>query len=347
MRGFLVALTRSPIGLIGAAITTASAVLIITLFAIELFGFLGNPYVGILAYLVLPAVFLGGLGLIPLGLLRQRRLARRAGVEGQPPTSFPVIDLNSDRTRQWILIFIVLSSVNVVILAMATYKGVEVMESTEFCGMTCHSVMAPEHTAYQRSPHARVKCVSCHIGEGADWFVKSKLSGAAQLLAVAFNTYPRPISTPVHDLRPARETCEQCHWPTKFVGDRLKTITHHASDESNTPLKTVLLLRVGGRTGEDSKGIHWHVDPGIQVRYRSDESREKIHEVELTDGNGEVKTFFRPASDDTQPPDDGDWRVMDCVDCHNRPSHVFRVAGRGRPGSRRRCDIALATVYPS
>jgi hypothetical protein len=191
--------------------------------------------------------------------------------------------------------------------------------------------MQPEFTAHGRSPHSRVSCVDCHIGPGADWFVKSKLSGAWQVVSVAFDLYPRPISTPVHDLRPARETCEQCHWPTKFVGDRLKIIEHHAEDEANTPNKTVLLLRIGGTRGDDSHGIHWHVDPSHVIRYRSDESRETIYEVEMTADGAEVKRFLAPDA-----PDGGTWRTMDCVDCHNRPTHIY-----GMPESE--VDKALTT----
>ena len=127
-----------------------------------------------------------------------------------------------------------MSLVGVVVLAVGTYKGVEYMESVEFCGTACHTVMQPEYTAHQRSAHSRVACADCHIGAGADWFVKSKLSGSWQLIAVAFNLYPTPIPTPVHNLRPARETCEQCHWPTKFTGDKLRVRVHYADDEKNT-----------------------------------------------------------------------------------------------------------------
>ena len=129
-------------------------------------------------------------------------------------------------------------------LAAATYEGIEVMDSTEFCGTTCHTVMDPEYTAYSRSPHSRVKCVECHIGPGAGWFVKSKLSGSWQLVSVALDLYPRPIPTPVHNLRPARETCEQCHWPTKFVGDRLRVRTHYEETETNDEVKRALKLKV-------------------------------------------------------------------------------------------------------
>ena len=146
--------------------------------------------------------------------------------------------------------------------------------------------MQPEYTTYQRSPHARVKCVECHIGAGANWFVKSKLSGSWQLVSVAFNLYPRPIAVPVHNLRPARETCEQCHWPQKFVGDRFKVNTHYQEDEANTEVKTVLRGEGGRPAAGRSQGIHWHVDPDHVVRYRSDEKRQTIYEVEMTAKDG-------------------------------------------------------------
>jgi len=334
MRKFFLILTGNPLSLIGAGLTTVSAVLILTLYALDLMGHHGNPYVGILAFLILPAFFVLGLSLIPVGEALARRRRRLARESGLPVPVLPIIDLNLERTRRLVLVVGVASVVNVVILSMATYKGVEVMESTEFCGTTCHSVMSPEHTTYQRSPHARVGCVECHIGPGADWFVKSKLSGSWQLVSVALDLYPRPIPTPVHSLRPARETCEQCHWPSKFVGDRLRVKAHYSDDEQNTELKTVLLLKVGGREEKQSRGIHWHVDPNVRVRYLADAGRETIREVELVGPDGSVKRFKGPApaanADAAAAPGSGpvaepEWRDMDCVDCHNRPSHVYRM----------------------
>jgi hypothetical protein len=321
VRGFFIALTRNPISLIGAAVVTATSVLIFTLFTLEIFGLRAGPYAGIIAYLILPALFVLGLLLIPFGIARQRRLDRAAAARGEAPPAFPLIDLNNPRVRNRVLMFAVLTALNVVILATATYKGVETMDSTQFCGQACHSVMAPEYTAYQRSAHSSVQCVNCHIGPGAGWFVKSKLSGTWQLIAVSFNLYPRPIGTPVQNLRPARETCEQCHWPTKFVGDRLKVIPSYADDQANTEQKTVLLMRVGGKQGSASQGIHWHVDPGIRIRYLSDQKRETISEVELRTAKGEIRRY---KTSDAKPLQGAVWRTMDCVDCHNRPAHTFR-----------------------
>jgi hypothetical protein len=319
-REFFASLTGNPISLIGTALAVASLTLIIALFLVQFLGFEGGPYLGILTFLVLPMFFVAGLLLIPVGILRQRRRAARMAEGGQAPPLLPIIDLNNATTRKSVIIFMVLTMVNIIVLAGATYKGVEVMDSTAFCGLACHTVMEPEHTAHQRSPHSRVGCVDCHIGPGADWFVKSKMDGAWQLVAVALNIYPRPIETPLHDLRPARDTCEQCHWPTKFVGDRLKIDSIYDEDELNTELRSAILLKVGGLHGRESSGIHWHVDPNIQIRYRSDASRMNIYDVELTQPDGTVKTWLV----DEMPEDPGEWRVMDCVDCHNRPTHIYR-----------------------
>jgi hypothetical protein len=170
-----------------------------------------------------------------------------------------------------------------------------------------------------------VKCVECHIGPGANWFVKSKLSGSWQLVSVAFDLYPRPIPVPVHNLRPARETCEQCHWPQKFVGDIFKVNTHFEEDEANTRVETVMVVKVGGREGERSHGIHWHVDPRHEVRYRSDEKRQNIYEVEMVE-DGVVKNQWKgPAADSEEAQAATTWRTMDCVDCHNRPTHIYRM----------------------
>src|SRR5262245_24604482 len=333
MRQFIAMLMRNTLTLAGAAITTASAALFLALFLAE-FVTEGSPYLGILTFVALPTVFVLGLLLIPIGLWLQRRRERRAIARGEAVPSYPVLNLNLERTRRAVLLFFVLTCVNLVILGISSYKGVEVIDSTAFCGTACHSVMQPEYTTYERSTHSRVACVSCHIGAGADWFVRSKLSGSWQRVSVSMKLYARPIPTPVHNLRPARETCEQCHWPSKFVCDRLKVITHYGDEEKSLAKKTVLLLHVGGLQATTSGGIHWHVDPRVRIRYRSDRIRENISEIELTREDGKIETYTSPAAKNTAPdpspspgiPGEGpEWRTMDCVDCHNRPTHIYRM----------------------
>ncbi len=321
IKHFLAAITGNVVSLIGTLLIVISLLFILALLIMQNMGFEGGAYLGIVTFVVLPVLFLAGVAIVPLGIWLKHRRDARAEAEGRPVGSMPIIDLNRESTRGVLLGFLALSIPIVSVAAGLTYKAVHYMDSTEFCGMACHQVMQPEYTAFQRSPHLRVGCAGCHIGPGAEWFVKAKISGSWQLIAVALDLYPRPITTPVHSLRPAIGTCEQCHWPTKFVGDRLKVRTHYLEDETNTEVKTALMVKVGGSRGGRSHGIHWHVDPNHVVRYLSDASRETIYEVELTDRNEGWSKIFKA---EDPAPEGSEWRTMDCVDCHNRASHNYR-----------------------
>ena len=187
------------------------------------------------------------------------------------------------------------SVINIMIVSMAAYSGIEFMDSTAFCGTVCHEVMQPEHEAFKAGAHARVGCVQCHIGPGASWFVKSKLSGTRQVFAVMLNTHERPIPSPVQNLRPARETCEQCHWPEKFHGDKVKVIHTFANDEASTESTTTLQIHVGGGSDKLSiaTGIHWHMNVANEVEYiTTDERRQVIPYVRVKDRQGNVREYF-------------------------------------------------------
>jgi nitrate/TMAO reductase-like tetraheme cytochrome c subunit len=316
-------LTRHPVSMLGAALAVVSGILIVALTVMMALDFGGGPYTGILAYMIMPGFFVAGLVLMPLGAWLQRRREARAAAGGKAVPRLPVFDLNDGETRTRLLIFAGLTAVNLVVIGLAGYGGITFMETTDFCG-SCHKVMDPEHDAHAVSSHARVECVGCHIGPGASWFVKSKLSGAWQVISVTFDLYSRPIPTPVHALRPARGTCENCHLPARFVGDRLQVRNHYDSDQANTPLKTVLNFRVGGRGGTGLSGIHWHVGEGVEVRYLADPTRQKIFDVELKSPDGTRKTFKTKEA----APAGAEWRVVDCIDCHNRPGHAFYLPER-------------------
>jgi len=321
IKHFFAAITGNVISLIGTLMMSLSLLLIGALLIMQAMGFEGGAYLGIVTFVVLPMAFLAGVFIVPVGIWLQKRRDAKAAAEGRPIGHLPIVDLNRESTRGVLLGFLALSVPIIALAAGLTYKAVHYMDSTEFCGTACHNVMQPEYTAFQRSPHARVGCAGCHIGPGAQWFVKAKISGAWQLVAVALDLYPRPIPTPVHSLRPANGTCEQCHWPTKFLGDRLKVRTHYADDETNTELKTALMVKVGGKVAGQSQGIHWHVDPNHLVRYRADPTREIMYEVELQDlAEGTTKLF----KGEEPAPEGTEWRTMDCVDCHNRASHIYR-----------------------
>lgn len=230
------------------------------------------------------------------------------------------------RIRRFAAFLGVATFLNIVITTHFAFASISYMDSTRFCGETCHVVMQPEFTAYQNSPHSRVECVQCHIGPGASWFVKSKLSGTRQLLAVTFNTFHRPVESPVTDLRPARDTCEGCHWPEKFGGERLRVIHKYGDDEKNTPSTTVLMMHIGGPL---AKGIHGsHVGKGIQIEYgHTDRQRQNIAWVRQHKADGEIVEY---TGKDVTPEKTSaaQVRTMDCVDCHNRPTHIYELPER-------------------
>jgi len=250
---------RNPISIIGLATALVAFGNFIFLFFIDLTSQRSSPYVGILAYMVVPAFLVLGLALIPFGIWYDRRKKREGhGGEGR------YLTINfGDPTQRGAIAFLASFMIAFIGLSVVgSYKAYEFTDSVQFCGQLCHTVMNPEYVAYQQSPHARVGCVDCHVGAGATWYVKSKLSGARQVLAVTFHTYPRPIPTPVHDLRPAADTCEQCHWPKKFYGAQLKVFTHYGTDEKNTPRQVRMLIKTGGGDPASGapEGIHWHMN---------------------------------------------------------------------------------------
>jgi hypothetical protein len=317
----LIHLSNNWVSLVGVVLVTTATVFWLFLLPTTLRGDTDNPYIGILAFLALPAPFFAGLLMIPLGMWLKRK---RTGAAEIYPADFPVLAWSNPELRKLAYFIGVTTVINVVVASQLTYGAVGYMDSVTFCGKTCHNVMQPEYTAYQNSPHSRVECVKCHIGPGAGWFVRSKLSGAGQVVAVTFNTYPRPIPTPVRNLRPARETCEACHWPQKYGEDRLRVISKYADDEHNTLTKTVLLMKIGG--GNGGIGIHGtHLGPGVHIRYvPSDESRQTIPWVEY-DGPGGKRTYAVADAKTGGLP----VREMDCMDCHNRPTHTYELPDRG------------------
>jgi NapC/NirT cytochrome c family, N-terminal region len=326
----MIGLIRNPISLIGAALGATSLLTIVCLFLINLVSAQPGPYVGILLFMVAPGFLIVGILLIFLGMGLERRRRRRAALDMIP--QFPRLDLNVPAQRNAFAFFVSATFLFLLISAMGTYRAYEFTDSVQFCGQTCHTVMQPEYTAYLESPHARVDCVQCHVGPGAGWYVRSKLSGVYQVYATVFRVYPRPIQTPIANLRPAQQTCEQCHWPKKFYGAQLKVFYHYAYDEQNTPRQIRMLINTGGaepNTGFIS-GIHWHMNIANRITYiASDLQRQVIPWVQTQDMQGKI-TVYRARNSSLTPEQIAKLpkHMMDCIDCHNRPSHVFTPPDR-------------------
>ena len=318
------------ITLTGAALTTSSAFVLVWFWFMELTSPRSvHPYAGILLFIILPALFVIGLVLIPLGILRVRRQRRLAGEAPQP---LQAVDFRQPAVRRLLTLIGILTFINVSIMGTAGLKSVEYMDSNQFCGLTCHTVMSPEYTAFLGSPHSRVGCAQCHIGHGAPALVRAKISGTRQLFAVAFGTYSRPIPSPVEHLRPARETCEQCHWPQKFTNDKLIVRTHYADDEANTASTSNLLQKIGGHTPNGTTGIHGrHLDNMERISYvTTDRRRQEIPKVIYRDDNGQTVEYVTDEFKNLpkEKLDKATTRGMDCIDCHNRPTHAFQLPDR-------------------
>lgn len=324
----LVHLCNNWISLAGVMVVTTASVLLLFLLPITLRGEVSHPYIGILIFIALPALFFLGLFLIPMGMWLRRRKERNAGAT---QSSFPPLNWSNADFRRLVFFIAATTFVNVVISGQVAFGAVNYMDSANFCGLTCHTVMQPEYVSHANSSHARVACASCHIGPGASWFVKSKLSGTAQLFNTALNTYPKPIPTPVENLRPARETCEQCHWPQRFVGDKPIAHINYGEDEQNSSTATVLFMKVGGRAWNGTVGIHGaHLAENATIQYvATDFKRQEMSQVVYTDPSGK-QTVYNAAGADVSPAGlaKGQRRTMDCMDCHNRPTHIFQLPGR-------------------
>jgi hypothetical protein len=312
-RPILVLLASHWLSMLGSALVTLAGFSWLFVLPAHVRGEVGNPYIGLLVFIAIPAVFILGLILIPIGVaLGKRRVAAGLATFPEARTAW----------RRAAVFFGVMTVANIVIASQASYGAIAHMETVQFCGQTCH-VMKPEFTAHLREPHQAVACVECHVSPGATGWLKSKMSGTRQLLAVSFNTYPRPIESAMESNRlvSSADTCEHCHSREKPIGDHLRILTKFKGDEANTRTYTVLSMNVGGGS---LGGIHGaHLGPGVHIRYAAgDRKRQTIPWVEYS-ANGESRQYLAPgAKPDASLP----VFEMQCVDCHNRAAHSFETA---------------------
>jgi hypothetical protein len=340
-------LARNPLSVVGAWLTTIAAFAFIGYYVAESLGWLESPYSGLFGFVLVPILFVVGLLLIPLGIWREGRRRRR----GREPWSWPPIDLARPRTRQVLLVVLVLTLVNLTIVGVAGLGAVHYMETDQFCGQVCHEPMTPEFTAHAFAPHANVPCVGCHVGPGAAGTVRAKMNGARQMALYMLGRYSRPIPTPAHNMPPAADTCVRCHTPGHPVQDTTFVKHEYADDETNTETVTRLLMLTGN--------IHWHARPDTVVEFiATDEKRETIPYVRVTARDGQVTEYFAP--DVTERPA-GTLRRMDCLDCHSRPAHTMAPSAelavdqaiasgaidRTLPFVRREAVAALKAEYPT
>ncbi len=289
-----------------------------------------SPYIGIFSFIIFPGIVAFGVLLFFLGMFRESRRRKKSGTKEIPP--YPVLDFNDLLIRRKFQAFTVAGTILIVLFSFVGYNAFLFTESVTFCGKLCHTVMQPEYTAYLHSPHARVACVDCHVGSGASWYVKSKLAGVHQIFAVLFHTYPTPIPTPIKNLRPARQTCEECHWPNKFYGAQLLQIPYFRYDKENTSDQISLLVKTGGGSAKlgQSAGIHYHMIISNTITFAATDAKlQDIPWIKVKGAYGQERVYRsldHPISD--KELSKLKKHVMDCMDCHNRPTHIFTPPDR-------------------
>ncbi|HEY5652958.1 MAG TPA: NapC/NirT family cytochrome c [Pontiella sp.] len=319
-------LIHNLISMLGIILAATGFIACSIMISIDIRNHFENPYTGILTYAVLPGILAFGLFLIVGGILLEKR---RRNKNTEKTKKLPIVDLNDKRQFSAIIIIVIVAIALAALSMVGGYQAYHFTESVEFCGKTCHKVMKPEYVAFQNSPHANTHCTKCHIGPGADFFVKSKINGMYQVYSSLFDKYNRPIPTPLHNLRPAKETCYTCHWPEKFFGSVEFKRTYFRADEENTPWTIQMLMKVGGgdtKRGRD-QGIHWHMAADNKIEYiATDEKRLEIPWVRITKADGTETVYQTKDTKKQLTPEqiaEAEIRTMDCLDCHNRPAHQF------------------------
>ncbi|MGB9702447.1 MAG: cytochrome b/b6 domain-containing protein [Candidatus Kapaibacteriota bacterium] len=323
----------NPITITGSLIAAISFLAILVMIVVELLSTSTNAYTGLVTFVALPTVLGIGVFLIIFGAFRENR--RLLLNQSEKEKRLPILDLNNPKHQASVVVFTLGTLILLVSTIYGSFKAYDYMETDEFCGTVCHSVMEPEYTAYQNNVHSRVHCVKCHIGPGAGWFVKSKISGSYQLLSVSFNLYSRPIQTPVHDLRPSPETCEQCHWPNQFYAEKKVDFDFFTSDEKNSNYKISMLLKIGGGSSESSNksGIHWKMYIENEISYyATDFKRQIIPWVRVRNRQTGKETYYTSTDSKFKMNDSilrtDAIRKFDCIDCHNRPAHNYRIPNK-------------------
>ena len=317
------------VSITGAILAVFNLATILSLVILHsLFNF-GGAYIGLFIYMALPAFMIFGLILIPIGMRINRRRAKEEELAGEE-RNWPILNFNNIATRNASIIFVVGTVFLLIISSVGSYEAFHFTESVEFCGKLCHQVMEPEFVTYHGSSHERVACVECHVGAGATWYVKSKLSGLYQVYSVLAHKFPTPIPTPIANLRPAQETCEKCHWPEKFYDRKMKDEHSFLADDSNTEEVIQLQMKTSSKmtSAGIEKGIHQHISADVKIEYKTTTNNRQVipwvRYTNLKTGQSEIYTDSENKLSQAKL-DSLETRVMDCLDCHNRPSHNYKA----------------------
>ena len=211
-------------------------------------------------------------------------------------------------------------------IALVTAGGIvawEFSNSNAFCTNMCHAVHPEEPVAHAASYHARVNCVECHMGRLSTLQLMAIKPTHINELWGMIAGYERPTGT--HSMRPARDSCEACHWPEARHSDTIRVKVRYEDDPKSRETRTTLVLHTGGgeaRTG-NALGIHWHVAQDLEFA-ATDKARQKIALIKVKGKDGKETVYFDGSQGISRAEAEKlPLHRMDCIDCHNAAGHPF------------------------
>jgi len=321
-------ITSNMLSLIGLFIAVFNIVIIVVLAIADGLSAGSHPYADLVIWIALPGMVFCGVALIFAGIWRQRYRERTCKPGGP---RFPVLDFNDPRLRTRGLVLLSVLILMSLLYAFSGYKAYEFSESNTFCG-TCHAVMGPETRSNYYSAHAKLLCTNCHVGPGAKYYFTSHLKGSRQGINYLLDRYSRPIHTPVADLRPSEEICQNCHGPKYQISERLESRAYFLSDKENSRKKITLLFKPGTAqtTLEQPPHMHWHSSTTEEILYSdADPKRVDIPWIRVKRRDGSVRVYRSDQSKlSAEKVAQAGTRRMDCMDCHNRIGHPFNPPAR-------------------
>lgn len=221
-------------------------------------------------------------------------------------------------------VVIALTAVALLAMVGAGVYTWDTINSSAFCGTTCH-LMDPQYQTHLASSHNKVACVECHVGRTTIAIsLTRKDEGVRETIAYITGNYELPIIA--KETRASSESCEKCHALRTLPATRLKDVRHYDDLAPNKVSSTIMAMRIGigGTSPSDPPGVHWHSTH--EVWYATgDPARQKIPWVQYIDDEGRATTY----TEGGKPVGDTELGLykkvrMDCLDCHNRLAHDFR-----------------------
>ncbi|MDH4262069.1 MAG: hypothetical protein OEV78_03385 [Spirochaetia bacterium] len=308
--------TATWMGLIGIIVAMIAFLSVPFFLIINVFG-LTSEYMEIFFILIGFISFIIGSGLCLFAYRRFKKAPDKI-------VTIKPIYLKEVEARVKFIIITVTIGLAFIFIVLSSSSVIEYTESNHFCANACHDTMQPEAVTHLNSSHSRVKCVECHISAGTSSFFHAKFSGLSRAFKVVLNIHKKPIHI-LRPLHPSRSSCENCHWTSKLSGDRLFThIRYDESREDNKALYTAMLLKVGGKSGIDhkSRGIHWHTDDNLKIKYKTAADDSDVVWIEETNQKtGEKITFATEQYSTESSHKNLLFKDMSCTDCHNRVAH--------------------------